>query len=390
MRLSAVALTLLIALPGCDPKQASPASGSPSSQKAAVDATARHEIATAADTEPVDDKEPPHFDSADARKTLRWIVNLTGLFRVPNPNAPNVKEQAKAMKTGLADCLQKPVKWKVPVESKTGDGKLVLSPIITTNFPDRSAEHPKISLLVRPWNYKGNDSLFACPAYPWLSSVQAGRDSVIVEGVISEIVYSGAYDWYVSLLDIRFSPESDSGTSLKTNAATKQGFDAENGEKTFAFWQREISLATQPFGDSIDRKRHKDEIATKLRSYSGSSVHWIWPAAVAPGEYLSLNEPIVLDPEFQMNVATVVLLKQPKLTGKSARSRLVAEYEHGYFGPAGSKGVDPAVLAKVGEAKKALVKGKIAKVFYVDDSPLLPRGRRIVVHLDDVVVEPCP
>jgi hypothetical protein len=389
MRWAAAALALGM-VAGCQDKRATAPEEAGSAKATAKENRNKPEPAVQIQNEPETDKEPAGFDVTDARRTLRWIVALTEPFRVPDPKATNVAEQKKKADSALAGCLKKSVKWKIPLESITADGKLVLSPIRTGAFPDRSEKHPEITLTIRPWNYLGKESLFSGPSHSWLSTLRVGQDRLTVHGLITGISYVTLFDWYVSLAEIQISPDSGTSASIETGNRLPEKFDSEDADKAFAWLRREIYLAALPFGDRADRKKRREDLTAKFNSFAGTKIRWSWPAAVGPGDAVAVQDVAVDEYQYQMNVAMGLRLKQPKTTGKAGQARVSGslEYDKGFFGSPGVKGVNPQVLAKIRETKKATVKGKIVKINFLYDSLDLPRAMQIAVNLDDVSIEP--
>jgi hypothetical protein len=391
MRRTAVAVAVVIAV-GCGDTQTSTPKETRSSEGAATlkGGAGLKTAGVEAPSEPEKDSEPPRFDPADAKRTLRWIGILTQQARQGNASGPKAAEQLKATQKTLLESLKQTVKWKMPVEGTGVDGTLTFAEIRTTTFPDRSEAHPAMTLRIRAWNSIRPNSVFAYPKYPWLSNVRAGQDAVTVQGLITGINSSDLYNWYVSLSEIQFVPDPDSSTPPQPKDQAPERFYPDDADKSCAWLRQQIYLTLDPFGTAADLERNKKELLSQLRSLSGTKVRWRCPAAMV-NEFGIVTQNMTFDDyQHQVSVAMTLWLKQPKITGKSGQSRAQSrlEYAKEFAWPAGTTKANPEVIGKIREAKSFTVSGKIAKVAAADGGIFPPRALEIAVRLDDVVVEP--
>ena len=181
-----------------------------------------------------------------------------------------------------------------------------------------------------------------------------------MRGVISGITFVTLYDWYVSLTELQFAPDSDAGTLMKTDLRPPEKFDPEDADKAFAWLRREACLAVQPFGDVADQKKRRKDFSSKLGSLAGTKVRWIWPATIVNGNAIAVQDTLVDEYPYQVNFAIGLLLKQPKATNKSGQSCATSalEYAKVFFGSPGSKGISPEVLAEDSRGQKSYRKGE--------------------------------
>jgi hypothetical protein len=219
--------------------------------------------------------------------------------------------------------------------------------------------------------------------------LRAGQDSVIVQGFVVGVT-AHENDWFVSLSDIQFAPASDTDTSVRTQTVLPDKMDPDDADKAFAFLRRRIFKSLDPLVGAGDREHLKKLLNTDLRSLSGTRVRWRWATEV-PGEAaIAVQDHIIVDYEYQVSVRVVLLLKQPKASEKSGQviPTMRGEYDKLLLGAPGSKMINADVTAKIREAKKATIVGKIAKITTADDRTFPPRAMQIAVWLDDVSVEP--
>jgi hypothetical protein len=350
-------------------------------------------VAVKTPEEPDTDKRPAEFDPVDARRTLRWITAISEPTRLLASNRTKAAEQIKAAQKNLQSCLRQTVKWKLPLESVTADGMLTLGPVRNAGSTDHAGVHPEMSLRVRPWNSTRDDSLFACPTLPWLSALHPGQDRVTVQGEIAGVTTRDNYDWYVALTEIQFLQDSGDtgiGTALRSGARTPEMLDSEDVDRGLAWIRRQIYLSLDPTVNANDRERLRRKLVSDLRAVAGTKVRWRWPVLVPSDSAVAAQDFVIPDYEHQVSVAVGLLLKQPRASDKS--SQLLAsggvEYAKVLFGAPGSTMINPEVTAKLREAKKATLSGKVAKIAATEDGTFPPKALQIAIWLDDVAVAP--
>jgi hypothetical protein len=339
--------------------------------------------------EPEIDKEPAHFDAADANRTLRWIAAVTQQWRQP-ATAPRTTEQSKAVQSALAECLRQKVKWNFPVEGLGADNALSLAPVRLTRFAGHSEKSPEMTLRVRPWNTVRSESLFVSPPHAWLSTISPGQGMISVQGQIAGIHTDNLYSWFISLSDLRFAPTSDVAQATPPEPPPPEKFDADNADNAYAWLRQRIYTTFDPYGTPGDRERKKKDVLAQFRPLTGTKVRWSWPTSVADEYSVAVQDVVFKDYPQQVLVLLSLHLKQPKRGAKGGQpvpgSRL--EYSKEFRGAPGNTMINPETTAKIRDAKKSTVSGKIAKVSYTDGGVYPPRALEIVIRLDDVVIEP--
>jgi hypothetical protein len=395
MRRVVVALVIGV-VAGCQEKQAAAPEKTPADAPAtAARSPAKTSPVVDPNDEPEPDKEPARFDPADARRTVRWIASVTQSSRELDPNHPLTKQQLTATSNALAQALQQTVTWKVPVEAMNSDGTLVLGPVFTTKFSDHSEKHPQINLRLRAWNSPRLDSAFVFRSEPWLSSVRPGHDTVTVRGVVTVLNYAGSwYNWFATLTDVHFLPDSDPGGSAtlenKSPAQTEpKEFDPNDADKAFAWLRHQLYFTLDPFVTPTDRSNRKQKLDAQLHSLAGTKVRWRWPTTVTDDSTLAVMDGESVDYPRQLKVLVGLMLKRPKSTGKSGPARAASRsaYTKEYFGPGGME-IAPDLIAKVRESKKSTVTGKINSISAKSGPAYPPLAIELGVQLDDVVIEP--
>jgi hypothetical protein len=324
------------------------------------------------------------------------MAGVTQSLRVLDPNHPPTKEQEKAALKTLSQALQQTVTWKFPVEAINDNGTLVLGPVFTTKFSDHSEKHPQINLRLRAWNSPRLESTFAFPSVPSLSAVRPGHDTVTVRGVVTFLNYAGnLYNWFVSLTDVHFLPDSDPGTSAalenKPPAQTEpKGFDPDDTDKSFAWLRHQVYFTIDPFATPTERNNRKQKLDAQLHSLAGTKVRWRWPTTVTDDSTLAVLDGESVDYPRQLKVLVGLALKRPKSAGKSGPARAASRspYTKEYFGPPGDMGLAPELIAKVRESKVSTVVGKINSISAKAGPAFPPLAIELGVQLDDVAIEP--
>jgi hypothetical protein len=383
MRRALVAVAAAV-LAGCgDATVRTPGTANATGETASATGRARPESPNRQLRAEPEDSRPPIFDPADAHRTLRWIASVTEQSRRPDPKRTRSADQWKAAQNTLLEAVKQTVHWKLTVDSVNGDGSLLFLPLRTTSFPDHSEKHPEITLRVRPWNTTQLDSPFACPAEPWRSALRAGQDSVTVAGQITGVNTGDMYNWSVALYEIQILPNTNAAPTPEPKSQSAEGFDPEDPDKSFAWLRQQIDPSLDPFATPAEREKRKKEVTSQLRSLTGTKVHWRWPIAVENDYAVATQDIIFADYPRQMGVAMSLWLKNPK-----SSSPRQPPYVKEFFGAPGSKVINPEVTAKIREAKKATLSGKVAKVLFAEAGAYPPRAYEVGVRLDDVLLEP--
>jgi hypothetical protein len=389
MRRIAVVLAVGI-MAGCDAKPASAPDKMRASPTTAAQSRAKAPSAIDSDDEPEADKEPPHFDPASGKKTLRWITKVTQPFRQADANRLPTRDDEKAALSTLAQAVQQTVQWRVPVAKINDDGTLSFAPFRTTAFPDHSEKRPEITLRIRAWNSPRPDSLFAFAPEPWWAGVRAGQDAVTVRAVITVVNFNDLYNWFVSLTDVQFLPDAEPRTSATLENKPPEKFDTDDGDRAFGWLRHQLCLTLDPFVTPTDRTNRKQKFQTQLSSLTGTRVRWRWPTIVIDDSSVAVQDRVLIDYPHQLKVEVILALKQPKPAGKSGSARAVPrlEYAKEYFGPPGAKAIDPALVAKIRESKTSTVSGKVSSIKAESDKSYPPSLLVTGVRLDDVLIEP--
>jgi hypothetical protein len=337
---------------------------------------------------PASDGRPPAFDPDDAARTLRWFASRTEQFRQQALPRAQVAERWKAVQKRLGDEVGKKVTWKLPVGQTEADGVISLSPLLLTDFPERTEQRPHISLLVRPWNSANLAPAFKRPAEGEpAAGVRPGQDSVTVQGRVTSINTVEGYAWVVSLYDLRFNPPPDSGSVLRSDSQPPEELDPADADKSFAWLRQQYHRVADPFASPQDRDRRKKSLETRFRGLAGTRVSWRWPVTVDDNG-VTVQPLAAYDYPTQMATAMGVLLRQPRQRGGPGQAAKGSEYGREFFGSPSGKRLTPEETAKIREAKKATVSGKIFKVGAADGGAYPPHALEIAILLDDVELTP--
>ncbi len=339
--------------------------------------------------EPATDRDPPRFDAFDAPRTLRWIATLTEPARGLALNRRRRSEQGRAVQSVLADCLGKTVKWKLPVGGAGPDGSVAFTPLVLTAIPDRSPQHPQMSLTVRPWNAPRPESPFMCPPGAGLSRLVAGQDSLTLQGVVTGITTTDNYNWFVSLYEIQISSATAPAAPPEAAKPPADGFDSADAEKAFAWLRHEHNLIYDPLATPEERKRRTRDLAARVRALAGTKVRWRWPTGTLEGSRGVARDLTAYDYPMQLPVVMSLWLRQAAASGKSgqAAGRGGSGFGREFILSTGP-GAPAGAADKIGAVDKSTVSGTVSLITSADGGTYPPHVLEIAVKLDDAVVEP--
>jgi hypothetical protein len=150
-----------------------------------------------------DQGKPLGFAPDDARRTLRWLEELSRPARYPTGNPDTDEQHTAALKKALQGLPGLKVRWRMHVSAVALPGQVRFEPLYTTHTYIMPRPGPPLcGLALATLSRAGRSSLLPAPKADWLSKVKE-RDPLTVAGTISEVPCSkGGEAWeFLFVLD---------------------------------------------------------------------------------------------------------------------------------------------------------------------------------------------